>query len=142
MIRPTVGRQPSRVVIRLIISVQIASSDHPSRVATALDLLGTDIGSEITLELAREYVDGVDRAVEHVLRRDLLDPVFVRSTAHRLLGGARVLGLGRFERVWGAISNACDGDKARVTPAMLDELNGARTELTAWIDSHQRKQHV
>ena len=117
-------------------------SDHPSSAATALDLLGTDIGSNITLELVREYVDGVDRTAEHVLRHGVLDPAIVRNTAHRLLGGARVLGLGRFERVWGAISNACDGDEARVTPAMFAELDEARTELTAWIDSHQRKQHA
>jgi CheY-like chemotaxis protein len=113
----------------------------PSNAATALDLLGTDIGLEITVELVREYLEGVDRAAGDLSRPGPADAALVRSTAHRLLGGARVLGLERFERIWGAISDACDDDKGRVT-ALLDELREARTELTAWIDSYQRKQHV
>lgn len=117
-------------------------ADRPTRIATGLDQLETDIGSEITLELVREYLDGVERAAEHVARCDSLDPAIVRSTAHRLLGGARVLGLVRFERVWSAISDACDHHEARVTPTMVDELHDARTELIAWIDAHQRNQHV
>ena len=109
----------------------------------ALDVLGTDIGSEITLELVREYLAGVDRAARDLFPDPLdLDPALVHSTAHRLLGGARVLGLARFECIWGAISDACDKREARVASATLDELHEARGELAAWIDSHQRKQHA
>jgi CheY-like chemotaxis protein len=119
-----------------------SSERRPEGVATALNALGTDIGPEITLELVQEYLAGVTQAAEYVLHPGRLDPAHVHSTAHRLLGGARVLGLVRFERIWGAISDACNSREVCVTPTMLGELQEARAELATWIDSNQRNQHV
>ena len=47
----------------------------------------------------------------------------------------------RFERAWTGLSNEGDSTPA-VTPEVLQELRDARTELAAWLESLQRKQHV
>ena len=126
----------------------IALDAHPDRpasdaiVATTFNLLEADIGPEMTLELVREYVAGVEQAIERLSRPDHLDTGSLRSTAHRLLGGSRVLGLARFERIWAALSDGTRSHGPDMPPALLDELHEACTELTAWIDSHQRKQHA
>lgn len=111
-------------------------------VATALNLVAADIGPEMTLELVREYATGAELAIERLSRPDLIDASAMRSVAHRLLGGARVLGLGRFERTWATLSDRPEGAEPGVPPMALHELRDASAELTAWIDSHQRKQHV
>jgi hypothetical protein len=104
-------------------------------------LLEADFGPEMTRELVREYLTGVDLAMERLSRLDHCDAATVHRTAHRLLGGARVLGLARFERAWAAISDRSAADPS-VPPGMLDELRAASSQLTAWLDSHSRKQHV
>jgi DNA-binding response OmpR family regulator len=110
--------------------------------ATPLELLEADIGPEVTLDLVREYLSGAEQAIEHLSRPDRFDPVSFRSTAHRLLGGARVLGLSRFERIWGSLSNSPEGAAPTMPSTALNELRGACTELVSWIDSQQRKQHA
>jgi CheY-like chemotaxis protein len=119
-----------------------ASSEGPPAVdagaAAGLERLQTEIGAETTLELVREYRAGVEQACATISR---LDPAGVRTTAHRLLGGARVLGLVRFERIWAPLLDGETVD-AGVSPAVLDELRSACAELGAWIDSHQGKKHV
>lgn len=108
-------------------------------VAAALDLLGADIGTEATLDLVREYLTRAQRATERLSR---LDPEELRSAAHQLLGGARVLGLPRFERIWALLSDIGDDTAPRVSSATIDELREACADLTAWIDSHQRPHNV
>ena len=110
-----------------------------STIAAALDLLGADIGTEATLDLVREYLTRAERARQRLSR---LEPEELRSAAHQLLGGARVLGLPRFERIWAALSDIGDDAEPSVSPAMIDELREACADLTAWIDSHQRPHNV
>ena len=55
-----------------------------------MDLLEADIGREMTLELLREYVDGVERATQLRRVRSISTPARVQR-AHRLVGGARSL---------------------------------------------------
>ena len=95
----------------------------------------------MTLEILREYLAGADRAIEELSRADHLDTGSVRRTAHRLLGGARVLGLMRFERLWAALDGDA-GTEPHVPSVMRRELGEARAELSARIDSYQRTQHV
>jgi signal transduction histidine kinase/CheY-like chemotaxis protein len=109
--------------------------------ATGLELLRADIGSEMTLDLVREYLSGAERAIERLSRPAPADAESVRSVAHRLLGGARVLGLVRFERIWAALVDRPDPDPG-VAPAIIKDLREACAELSAWIDLQQRKQHV
>ena len=104
----------------------------PDAVRSPLDLLLADIGLDMTLELLREYRRGIP---------DHLEATSARNVAHRLLGGARVLGLTRFERIWSALLEKDVGERD-VTPETLDELHDACTDLSEWIDSHQRKQHA
>ncbi|HZJ31877.1 MAG TPA: ATP-binding protein [Vicinamibacterales bacterium] len=111
-------------------------------VATGLNLLAADIGPEKTLELVREYVAGVDLAIERLSHLDLVDASVLRSVAHRLLGGARILGLVRFERIWAALSDGPEGAEPSMPPMAIHELRDASAELATWIDSHQRKQHA
>ena len=110
-------------------------------VATPLTRLEGDIGSDITLVLVREYLAAAERETEHLVHAGDLDAGQVRRIAHRLLGGARVLGLTRFERVWTGLSNAGDSTPA-ATPEVLQELRDARAELAAWLEAQQRKEHV
>jgi hypothetical protein len=71
-----------------------------------------------------------------------LDASALRGVAHRLLGGARVLGLVRFERIWAVLSDSPEGAEPGMPPMAIRELREASAELANWIDSHQRKQHV
>lgn len=118
------------------------SAARDAGVATGLNLLAADIGPEMTLELVREYVAGADLAIERLSHLDLLDASALRGVAHRLLGGARVLGLIRFERIWAALSDSPEGAEPGMPPMAIHELREASAELANWIDSHQRKQHV
>jgi two-component system, sensor histidine kinase and response regulator len=106
-----------------------------------IEQLGAEIGPEMTLELVREYLVGAKRAIERLSGPESLDVGGVRSVAHRLLGGARVLGLAQFEQIWGPLSRE-DATDPTVPPATLDALHGACADLAAWIDSQQRKQHA
>jgi CheY-like chemotaxis protein len=60
-------------------------------ITMSFDLLQADIGPEMTLDLIREYLAGAERAIAHLSRPGHRDASDVRSTAHRLVGGARVL---------------------------------------------------
>jgi CheY-like chemotaxis protein len=119
-------------------------ADQPATdpAVTTLDQLEADIGIEMTIELVREYLAGTEQAIERLSRPDRLDTEHVRSTAHRLVGGARVLGLVRFERLWAGLSDVSNGGEPRITPATLDDLRQACLDLNAWIDAHQGKQHA
>ena len=118
-----------------------APSVRQATATTMLDLLEADIGTEMTQELVREYLAGTEQAIQRLARPDFADAASLRSTAHRLLGGARVLGLEHFERIWARLSDR-QGAEPHMTPAVLDELRRACTELNAWLGSHQRNQHV
>ena len=111
-------------------------------IAAPLSRLEGDIGSDITLVLVREYLAAAERETEHLCQAADLDAGQVRRIGHRLLGGARVLGLGRFEQAWTVLSNAGTDSAPAVTPELLQELREARAELAAWLESQQRKQHV
>ena len=122
-----------------------APQDHQGAetvVATAMDVLQADIGHAMTIELVREYVDGVERATQRLSRADQCDADTVHSTTHRLLGGARVLGLVRFERIWEAVLHGAPDAESGLPSAVRDDLREACADLTGWIDSHQRKQHA
>ena len=110
-------------------------------VATALEQLKAEIGTEATLDLAREYLSSVKRTIERLSQPDPLDAERVRSAAHQLLGGARVLGLVRFERIWAPLA---DGNAATdsMPSTVVPNLREACADLTAWIDSHQRQHNV
>jgi HPt (histidine-containing phosphotransfer) domain-containing protein len=137
---PTLARLLHLHLRRSQESMPADTGDGATDATTApLELLQADIGVEMTLELVREYLAGAERAIEALSRPN---PVDARVTAHRLLGGARVLGLPQFERIWATLSDCRDGAELNVTSATLAELRNAAAELTAWIDSHQRKQHV
>jgi two-component system sensor histidine kinase/response regulator len=109
---------------------------------SGIDVLEAEIGHEMTRDLVREYLAGVEQAIARLTQADGLDAGDVRSAAHRLLGGARVLGLVRLERLWAALSEHADDAGNSVPPALLDDLRAASTELGAWFDSCQRKQHA
>jgi CheY-like chemotaxis protein len=117
-------------------------TDGDTTAVTAIECLEADIGEEMTLDLVREYLAGVERAIERLSRREHVDGVSVRSVAHRLLGGARVLGLARFECIWAPLADGRDEADPRVSPAVIDDLREACADLTVWIDSHQRKQNA
>jgi hypothetical protein len=82
--------------------------------------------------------------VEHSIERlgsGRPDVATVKREAHRLIGGARTLGLARFERLWRALS---DGRRegAGGPAAELDELRAACGELRGWIETQQEKQNA
>jgi hypothetical protein len=110
--------------------------------APALNLLEADLGRDMTLELVREYLAGVERAAERLSRPASVGDRSVHDVAHRLLGGARVLGLRRFERIWSALAERPHDDLANVPSATIDDLHEASAELAAWIASHPRTQHA
>ena len=118
--------------------VQPAHSD----VAASLTRLQADIGAEMTLVLVREYLAGVERELEQLSEARQVDSGHVRRTAHRLLGGARVLGLARFERTWAPLADGSPNKETVISPPVLHELREAFTELAAWLESHERNQHV
>src|SRR5688572_20948605 len=105
---------------------------------SGIDMLEAEIGSEMTRELVREYLAGVEQTITRLTQADGVDAADVRSTAHRLLGGARVLGLARFERIWAPLSERRDGAEDGIPPAVIDDLRAAAAELRAWFDSCQR----
>jgi HPt (histidine-containing phosphotransfer) domain-containing protein len=102
-----------------------------------VDLLEADIGSELTLDLMREYLAGAEQAVES-LERDPLDGPTVHSDAHRLLGGARILGLGTLEHLWQTLSD--ESARPAVPAATIAELRRACTELRAWMNANEGAQ--
>jgi signal transduction histidine kinase len=116
------------------------SSSTPAHDALArgLDALQADIGPEMTIELVREYLAGSRQAIARLSREDGHSAgETLRSTAHRLVGGARVLGLTRLEGLWNGLAHGTADP-----PSTLGALNDACAELTAWIDSQQRTPHA
>jgi signal transduction histidine kinase/DNA-binding response OmpR family regulator len=109
--------------------------------APALDRLGADIGRDMTIELVHKYLAGVERAADRLSRPAYIEDQNIRDVAHRLLGGARVLGLERFERIWSSLAERSD-DGTNVPSATIDDLHEASAELIAWIASHPRTQHA
>ena len=117
-----------------------ARRETPAR--SGIDVLEAEIGPEMTRELVREYLAGVEQTIQRLSDAEGLDAAAVQSAAHRLLGGARVLGLARFERIWAALSERGDAAGNRIPPTVIDDLRAASAELGAWFDSCQRKQHA
>lgn len=117
--------------------------DNTTAPATSsLAILEAEIGVEVTLDLVREYLTGVEQAAARLARPERLQPGDVSSLAHRLVGGARVLGLARFERIWAPLSEHSDNADPTVAPEWIDDLREACVDLAAWIDTQQRKQHA
>lgn len=108
---------------------------------SAVDLLEAEIGSELTLDLMREYLAGAERTVDLFERNSLHAPA-VTGEAHRLLGGARILGLATLARLWQTLADREDGGDHTVKPATIDELRRACADLKAWMQAHQGNQHV
>jgi len=115
---------------------------HKMSASSGMDVLDTEIGPEVTRELVSEYLAGMEQTIQRLSQADGLDAAAVRSAAHRLLGGARVLGLIRLERIWAALAEHGDAADDRIPPAVIDDLRAAAAELGAWFDSGQRKQHA
>jgi CheY-like chemotaxis protein len=109
--------------------------------ATALGLAEAGIEPEIALDLVREYLAGAAQTTEQLAQRRL-DARSIHSAAHRLLGSARILGLARFERIWASLCDRTEHAGVEVPPAAIDDLREACADLTAWIESHQGRQHV
>jgi hypothetical protein len=105
-------------------------------------ILEAEIGAEVTLDLVREYLAGVERAIERLSHPEHLQRGDAGSLAHRVVGGARVLGLARFERLWASLSERPDDADPIVVSKLVDDLREACMDLTAWIDRQQRKQHA
>jgi HPt (histidine-containing phosphotransfer) domain-containing protein len=115
---------------------------HEAPASSGLDVLEADIGPEMTRDLVREYLAGVEQTIQRLSQADGLDAAAVRSAAHRLMGGAQVLGLTRLERIWAALSERGDDAGDRIPPAVIDDLRAASAELGARFDSCQRKHHA
>ena len=110
------------------------TGDREARAGGINDLIA-DVGLELTLELAREYVTGVTRALETVATGDL---VAIRQDAHRLLGSARTLSLATFERLWLRVEDLASLPE-EIPAETIDELRRARVELERWIERHHEK---
>ncbi|HEX5110894.1 MAG TPA: response regulator [Vicinamibacterales bacterium] len=117
------------------------SSEHSPVNESAVDALETDIGSELTIDLVREYLDGAEQTID-LLERETLDAPAASSHAHRLLGGARILGLAPLERLWETLADREEGGRAAVPPATIEDLRRACAELRAWVQVHEGSQHV
>jgi CheY-like chemotaxis protein/HPt (histidine-containing phosphotransfer) domain-containing protein len=115
-----------------------ASSESSPVDQSAVDALEADIGSELTIDLVREYLDGAEQTID-LLEREPLDGPAASSHAHRLLGGARILGLAPLERLWETLA---DREGNGVPPATIEDLRRACVELRAWVQVHQGSQHV
>ena len=103
-----------------------AAGTNRRRHVPQVDLLEADIGPELTLDLVREYLAGAEQAVER-LERDPLDDATVHSDAHRLLGGARILGLGTFEDLWQTLTEeSADRRAGRNDRRAAPGLHGAQ----------------
>jgi CheY-like chemotaxis protein/nitrogen-specific signal transduction histidine kinase len=111
------------------------AGDGEARHVGGIDDLIADVGIELTLELAREYVTGVTRALETVAIGDL---AAIRHDAHRLLGSARTLSLATFERLWRRVEDLASLPE-EIPAATIDELRRARVELERWIERHHEK---
>ncbi len=102
-----------------------------------IDDLVADVGIELTLELASEYLTGVTRALETIGTGNLET---MRYDAHRLLGGARTLGLPTFERLWKTVQDMTLSER-EIPRATLDELRRAYDEVERWIERHHETRH-
>jgi CheY-like chemotaxis protein/HPt (histidine-containing phosphotransfer) domain-containing protein len=122
--------------------------DRRHRVGTADDVdvaamnaLMADIGSEMTLDLLREYLANAERVVEQLRRSGARDADYVGREAHRLVGGARALGLRRLDQLWDELSTPANAGAADY-PAALEELRRACADLGRWMDARQGKPHA
>jgi hypothetical protein len=106
----------------------------PSALAAGqgIDGLVADVGIDLTVELAGEYIAGVTRAVQ-ALRSG--SAVSVQHDAHRLLGGARTLGLTQFESLWRHVETL-SSSHTEIPDTTIAGLRRATTELERWIEAH------
>jgi CheY-like chemotaxis protein len=112
-------------------------------VGTEAVQLKAEIGADMMLELVREYLAGAEREIERLSNAAHLTSGSIHASAHRLLGGARVLGLTRFERLWATLRDVREQSDAPVATTTLEALREACAELSAWIDAQDlRKQHA
>lgn len=97
-----------------------------------IDGLIADVGIELTLELARDYLTGVTRTLETIGTGNI---AATRYDAHRLLGGARTLSLSTFERLWLSVEELPASQNA-IPQATIDQLRCACVALESWIERH------
>jgi CheY-like chemotaxis protein len=109
-----------------------------SATAGSIDDLVADVGIELMLELAREYLSGAIKAVE-ALGAD--GRAVTAHDAHRLLGGARTLNLAAFARSWRQVEG-CASSNQEISGTTLDELRRARVDLESWLEKHDETQLV
>lgn len=109
-----------------------APAASPGAPGTGIDGLVADVGLELTLELAAEYLANVSRALETIGTAGVAAR---RHDAHRLLGGARTLGLPAFERLWRRIEDEAS-PHTEVPVGTIDELHRAHADLARWIERH------
>jgi len=110
----------------------------PARMSRGIDDLVSEVGLELTLDLARDYLTGVRKALENMRSAGIET---TKADAHRLLGSARMLGLPAFESLWPRVEELawmCD----RIPDATVDELRLACIELESWIEGHHEKQRA
>jgi hypothetical protein len=110
----------------------------PARMSRGVDDLVSEVGLELTLDLARDYLTGVRKALENMRSAGIET---TKADAHRLLGSARMLGLPAFESLWPRVEELawlCD----RIPDATVDELRLACIELESWIEGHHEKQRA
>jgi CheY-like chemotaxis protein len=103
----------------------------------ALNALMADIGAEMTLDLLREYLANAERAVEQLTGSGQPDAGYVGREAHRLVGGARALGLRRLDHLWEELSTSATGGGDHRT--IVEELRRACWNLGRWMDARQGK---
>jgi DNA-binding LytR/AlgR family response regulator len=106
--------------------------------AGSIDDLATDVGMELTLELAREYLSSAAKAVD-ALGAD--GGAVTAHDAHRLLGGARTLNLSAFAHSWRQVEDFASS-KQDISGTTLEELRRARVDLEGWIEKHHETQLV
>jgi CheY-like chemotaxis protein len=110
----------------------------PARISRGIDDLVSEVGLELTLDLARDYLTGVRKALENMRSAGIET---TKADAHRLLGSARMLGLPAFESLWPRVEELA-GLYDRIPDATVDELRLACIELESWIEGHHEKQRA
>jgi response regulator RpfG family c-di-GMP phosphodiesterase len=107
----------------------------------AMNALMAEIGAEMTLDLLREYLANAERVLEQLRHPRQRDADYVGREAHRLVGGARALGLRRLGDLWEELStpaHACDVDRSTA----VQELRRACSDLRRWMDARHGKPHA
>jgi CheY-like chemotaxis protein len=103
----------------------------------ALQLIIDEIGTEITFELVSEYLANAGRAIAKLERSGRIDADHLKRTTHRLVGGARTLGLLRLERLWQSCAASAEALPA-ARPALAEQLRRACADVHGWMDARRR----